>query len=222
MSVEGDLFRVTVKGSRESIVKMMNAALNSFNPDNVIEESDDVETMNSKLGIFTGEEGKDMGIPDLLGQEKEEDSFVRKIEFVRIEDDSPGLIAKFSYYLGEEWLYLEEMGYPEDYYDSVTNWAAIARQYDCLVFLDDDCYSNGRLIRFGAATIFDPGGGQFHKFHLESGSLYDAGEYPYFLKMLDCLYPDHYGPDWDNFHQNHPEVEISDDEALAWWQEQPE
>ena len=27
MSVEGDLFRVTVKGSHESIIKMMNAAL---------------------------------------------------------------------------------------------------------------------------------------------------------------------------------------------------
>ncbi len=94
--------------------------------------------------------------------------------------------------------------------------------YKEIVFLDDDCYSNGRLIRFDAATIFDPGGGQFHKFHLESGSIYDAGEYPYFLKMLAFLYPDHYAPDWDNFHQNHPEVEISDDEALAWWQEQPE
>ena len=66
MSVEGDLFRVTVKGSRESVVKMMNAALRSFNSDNVIEESDDVETMNAKLEMFAGEEGEDIGIPDLI------------------------------------------------------------------------------------------------------------------------------------------------------------
>ena len=45
MSVEGDLFRVTVKGSRESIVKLMNAALKSFNSDNVIADSDDVATI---------------------------------------------------------------------------------------------------------------------------------------------------------------------------------
>ena len=88
MSVEGDLFRVTVKGSRESIIKMMNAALKSFNSDNVIADSDDAKTMNSKLEMFAGEEGKDIGIPDLLRQGKEGDSFVRKIEFVRIEDDS--------------------------------------------------------------------------------------------------------------------------------------
>ena len=77
MSVEGDLFRVTVKGSRESIIKMMNAALKSFNSDNVIEDSDDAKAMNSKLEMFAGEEGKDIGIPDLLRQGKEGDSFVR-------------------------------------------------------------------------------------------------------------------------------------------------
>ena len=190
MSVEGDLFRVTVKGSRESVVKMMNAALKSFNVDNIIKASDDIETMNSKLEMFTGREGKEIGIPDLSGQAKEEDSFARRIEFVRIEDDSPGLVAKFSYYLGEECLYLEDMGYPADYLDSVTNWEAIALQYDCQVFLDDDWYSNGRFIRFGAATIYDASDGEIRKLHLESGSIYDAEEYPFFVRALAHLYPD--------------------------------
>lgn len=220
MSVEGDLFRVTVRGGRESIVKMMNAALKSFNVDNIIKESDDVETMNAKLELFTGREGKGIGIPDLSGQAKEEDSFVRRIEFVRIEDDSPGLVAKFSYYLGEECLYLEDMGYPADYLDSVTNWEAIALQYDCQVFLDDDWYSNGRFIRFGAATIYDPSDGEIRTIYLESGSIYDAEDYPFFLKTLAHLYPDHYGADWDNFHSNHPDVEISEEECLAWFNEQ--
>ena len=220
MSVEGDLFRVTVRGDRESIVKMMNAALKSFNVDNIIKVSDDVETMNAKLELFTGREGKGIGIPDLSGQAKEEDSFVRRIEFVRIEDDSPGLVAKFSYYLGEECLYLEDMGYPADYLDSVTNWEAIALQYDCQVFLDDDWYSNGRFIRFGSATIYDALDGKIRKLHLESGSKYDTKEYPFFLKTLAHLYPDHYGMDWNHYHNDHPDVEITDDECLAWFNKQ--
>lgn len=92
MSVEGDLFRVTVKGSRESVVKMMNAALKSFNSDYVIAESDDIETMNSKLEMFTGREGKGIGIPDLLGPGNDARVY-RYLELVRIENDSPGLIA---------------------------------------------------------------------------------------------------------------------------------
>ena len=220
MSIEGDLFRVTVKGSRENIIKMMNAALKSFNSDNVIEDSDDAKTMNSKLEMFAGEEGKDIGIPDLLGQGKEGDSFVRKIEFVRIEDDSRGLVAKFSYYLGEACLYLEDMGYSADYLDSVTNWEAVALQYGCTVFLDDDRYSNGQFIRFGDATIYDASDGELHRLHLESGSIYDDKEYPFFLKTLAHLYPDHYGVDWEHYHSKHPEVEISEDECLAWFKEQ--
>ena len=220
MSVEGDLFRVTVKGSRESIIKMMNAALKSFNSDNVIEDSDDAKTMNSKLEMFAGEEGKNIGIPDLLGQGKERDSFVREIEFVRIEDDSRGLVAKFSYYLGEACLYLEDMGYSADYLDSVTNWEAVALQYGCTVFLDDDWYSNGQFIRFGDATIYDASDGELHRLHLESGSIYDDKEYPFFLKTLAHLYPDHYGVDWEHYHSKHPEVEISEDECLAWFNEQ--
>lgn len=107
MSVEGDLFRVTVKGPRESIVRMMNAALKSFGSDNVIAESDDAKTMNSKLELFTGKEGKDIGIPDLLGPGNNEDIY-RILELVRIEDAAPGLIAKFSYYLSEAAYYYEE------------------------------------------------------------------------------------------------------------------
>ena len=220
MSIEGDLVRVTVKGSRESIIKMMNAALKSFNSDNVIEDSDDAKTMNSKLEMFAGEEGKDIGIPDLLEQGTEGDSFVRKIEFVRIEDDSRGLVAKFSYYLGEACLYLEDMGYSADYLDSVTNWEAVALQYGCTVLLDDDWYSNGQFIRFGDATIYDASDGELHRLHLESGSIYDDKEYPFFLKTLAHLYPDHYGVDWEHYHSKHPEVEISEDECQAWFNEQ--
>ena len=215
MSIEGDLFRVTVKGSRESVIKMMNAVLKSFNTDKVIAESDDVETMNSKLELFTGKEGKEIGIPDLLGPVNDED-FYRFLELVRIEDDAPGLIAKFSYYLDESALYRED----DDAFNKSFKWDTVAIQYNCQVFLDDDWYSNGRFIRFGAATIYDASDGEIRKLHLESGSIYTADEYPFFLKTLAHLYPDHYGVDWEHYHNDHPDVEITDDECLAWFNEQ--
>lgn len=40
------------------------------------------------------------------------------------------------------------------------------------------------------------------------------------LKALAHLYPDHYGVDWEHYHSKHPEVEISEDECLAWFKEQ--
>ena len=220
MSVEGDLFRVTVKGSRESIVKMMNAALKSFDSDKVIVESDDIDTMNSKLESFTGKEGKDLGIPDLLGSGK--DTVYRYIELVRIEDDTPGLLAKFSYYINESALYDEEEEDDDEDGDGVKidDWGTVALQYGCQVFLDDDWYSNGQFIRFGAATIYDASDGQIRKIHLESGSIYDAEEYPFFVKTLANLYPDHYGVDWEHYQSNHPEVEVSEEECEGWFKEQ--
>ena len=218
MSVEGDLFRVTVKGSRESVVKMMNAVLKSFNSDKVIVESDDIDTMNSKLKMFTDREGKDIGIPDLLGPVNDED-FYRFLELVRIEDDAPGLIAKFSYYLDESASYHDN----DEAFVNSFKWDTVAIQYNCQVFLDDDWYSNGRFIRFGSAgsaTIYDALDGKIRKLHLESGSKYDTKEYPFFLKTLAHLYPDHYGVDWNHYHNDHPEVEITDDECLAWFNKQ--
>ena len=215
MSIEGDLFRITVKGSRESVVKMMNSALKSFNSDKVIAESDDIETMNSKLELFTGKEGKDIGIPDLLGTGNNADVY-RYLELVRIEDDAPGLIAKFSYYIDETALYDED----DDDEVKAPGWDTVAFQYNCQVFMDDDWFSNGRFIRFGAATIYDASDGEIRRIHLESGSIYEAEEYPVFLRTLAHLYPDHYGVDWDNYHSKHPEVEISEEEYLTWFKEQ--
>lgn len=215
MSVEGDLFRVTVKGSRESVIKMMNAVLKSFNSDQVIVESDDIDTMNSKLEMFAGQKGKDIGIPDLLGPVNDED-FYRFLELVRIEDDAPGLIAKFSYYLDESASYHDN----DEAFVNSFKWDTVAIQYNCQVFLDDDWYSNGRFIRFGSATIYDALDGKIRKLHLESGSKYDTKEYPFFLKTLAHLYPGHYGMDWNHYHNDHPEVEITDDECLAWFNKQ--
>ena len=40
------------------------------------------------------------------------------------------------------------------------------------------------------------------------------------LKILAHLYPDHYAVDWEHYHSKQPEVEISEDECLAWFNEQ--
>lgn len=40
------------------------------------------------------------------------------------------------------------------------------------------------------------------------------------VKTLAHLYPDHYGVNWEHYHSKHPEVEISEDECLAWFNEQ--
>ena len=213
--MSGDLFRVTVKGSRESIVRMMNAALKSFGSDNVIAESDDIETMNSKLEMFIGREGKDLGLPDLL--ESGIDPVYRYLELVRLEDAAPGLIAKFSYYLSKAAYYYEE---EDDKVDESVDWDTVALHYNCQVFLDEYWYINDQFLRFGEATIYDASDGEIRKIYLSSGSIYDGKEYPFFVKTLANLYPDHYSVDWEHYHSNHPEVEISEDECLAWFNEQ--
>ena len=73
---------------------MMNAALRKFEIQEPITEDDDIETINRKLEVFSGRDGKDIGISDLL----EEDGLqeLRFIEFVRVEESAAGLVAKFT------------------------------------------------------------------------------------------------------------------------------
>lgn len=66
MSVEQDVFFVAVEGSRKNVVRMMNASLRKFEIQEPITEDDDIETINRKLEVFSGRDGKDIGISDLL------------------------------------------------------------------------------------------------------------------------------------------------------------
>ena len=95
--MEQDVYFVAVEGSRKNIVRMMNAALRKFEIQEPITEDDDIETINRKLEVFSGRDGKDIGISDLL----EEDGLqeLRFIEFVRVEESTGGLVAKFTFYL---------------------------------------------------------------------------------------------------------------------------
>ena len=64
--MEQDVYFVAVEGSRKNIARMMNAALRKFEIQEPIAEDDDIETINRKLEVFSGRDGEDIGISDLL------------------------------------------------------------------------------------------------------------------------------------------------------------
>lgn len=76
MSVEQDIFVIGVIGSRKNITRMLNAAIHNVVAGEPIVESDDIETTNRKLGYFTGREGHNIGIFDLLDEECMKDEAV--------------------------------------------------------------------------------------------------------------------------------------------------
>ena len=117
---------------------MMNAALRKFEIQEPIAEDDDIETINRKLEVFAGRDGEEIGISDLL----EEDGLqvFRFLEFVRVEESTGGLVAKFNFYLSDG--FFDEYEFSED----AKSWPDIARQYECCVFLDDAFYRDARLV----------------------------------------------------------------------------
>ena len=40
------------------------------------------------------------------------------------------------------------------------------------------------------------------------------------LDLAAFAKPDHYGADWDHYHSNHPQVEVSEEECEGWFKEQ--
>ena len=204
--METDVFFVAVDGSRKNIVRMMNAALRKFGIQEPITEDDDIETINHKLEVFSGRDGKDIGISDLL----EEDGLQewRFIEFVRVEESTGGLVAKFTFYLSDG--FYDEYEFSED----AQSWPDIARQYECCVFLDDEFYRDARFVAFVSASIDDATDGELRSIHLDSGVR--GEEFPIFLRTLAYMYPARYVPMWKKYHGEHPEVEYSREECLAW------
>ena len=168
MSVEQDIFLIGVIGSRKNITRMLNAAIRNVSGGDPIVESDGIEAINIKLNYFTGRDGHNIGIFDLLDEECMKDEVVikkkeaapadpnRYIEVVGVEEGEKDYTAKFSWYLYECYG-------PTDWAD----WEDIARLYDCSVFLDDDEYYNGAFWRFCGATVYVPEKGGVSKKHIE-------------------------------------------------------
>ena len=214
MSVEQDVFFVAVEGPRKNIVRMMNAALRKFGVDEFIAEDDDINTINRKLEVFYGRDGKDIGISDLMeGAVLQE--VLRFIEFVRVEKFTTGLVAKFTFYLYEGGAYDEF-----DTSKEAKSWSDIARQYGCCIYIDDEYYRNGQFMGFVSATVHDATDGELRSIHLDSGIC--GEEFPIFLRTLAYLYPKRYVPIWEKYHGEHPDVEYSREECLAWSERQQE
>ena len=76
MSVEQDIFVIGVIGSRKNITRMLNAAIRNVAGGDPIVESDGIEAINLKLSYFTGRDGHNIGIFDLLDEECMKDEAV--------------------------------------------------------------------------------------------------------------------------------------------------
>ena len=104
--------------------------------------------------------------------------------------------------------------------EDAKSWPDIARQYECCVFLDDEFYRDARFVAFVSASIDDATDGELRSIHLDSGVR--GEEFPIFLRTLAYMYPERYVPMWEKYHEEHPEVEYSREECLAWAEKQQE
>ena len=104
--------------------------------------------------------------------------------------------------------------------EDAKSWPDIARQYECCVFLDDEFYRDARFVAFVSASIDDATDGELRSIHLDSGI--HGEEFPIFLRTLAYMYPARYVPMWEKYHGEHPEVEYSREECLAWAEKQQE
>lgn len=92
-------------------------------------------------------------------------------------------------------------------------------------YTDNGAFDDDGLDRFIAAlerlmTIDDATGGELRSIHLDSGVR--GEEFPIFLRTLAYMYPERYVPMWEKYHGEHPEVEYSREECLAWAEIQQE
>lgn len=182
----------TIIGKSENIIRLLNAALHNIGSDQVIEEGDDLDVMNSKL-MGDDEKGIQIGIPDLLDEEhlKEEGLQVQKrqyeeriqteddeylckgrwISFVRVEISKEGYVAKFSLYEYEDYRYQDWV-----------NWQDIVRLYDCRVIADVDGYWNGQFDGACRTAIYEMVEGS-----VKETCLVPELEYQKYIETLDTL-----------------------------------
>ena len=88
------------------------------------------------------------------------------------------------------------------------------------MFLDDEFYRDARFVAFVSASIYDATDGELRSIHLDSGVR--GEEFPIFLRTLAYMYPERYVPMWEKYYGEHPEVEYSREECLAWAEKQQE
>jgi hypothetical protein len=209
MSIESDMFHISVIGPKANVTRMLNEAIRQEGTGDLIVEGDDIETINRKLTGKDGKPGMMVAYAELLDQksldddailkekwlaavekhnqklaseEYSEDEYESSVELFKVEEyDAASYEVKFSEYLSE-WAYDYEC-------IDWAGWEDIARVYKCRIFVDDLYYRNGVFMRFDCATIYEPDGEE-HRF----GSGSTREEYDEFMDKLVDLYPERYTP----------------------------
>lgn len=212
MSVETDMFYISVIGPKANVTRMLNEAIRQEGAGKLIVDGDDIETINRKITGRDGKPGMMVKFAELIDEKCLEDDALLKerwqaaveshnqkmatkdssdgdfemdIELAKVvEYDSDSFEVKFSEYV-PEWV--------EDF-DCIdwAGWEDIARVYKCRVFVDDDYYRNGEFMRFECATIYEPTEDGVKQTRLESGET--RKEYDEFMDKLAELYPERYIP----------------------------
>lgn len=212
MSVETDMFYISVIGPKANVTRMLNEAIRQEGAGKLIVDGDDIETINRKITGRDGKPGMMVKFAELIDEKCLEDDALLKerwqaaveshnqkmatkdssdgdfemdIELAKVvEYDSDSFEVKFSEYV-PEWV--------ADF-DCIdwAGWEDIARVYKCRVFVDDDYYRNGEFMRFECATIYEPTEDGVKQTRLESGET--RKEYDEFMDKLAELYPERYIP----------------------------
>lgn len=210
MSLMQDLTYTAVIGSKENIIRMLNAAIRNVGTGNEIVEGDSLETIKSKIKEEDGQYNLRIALPDLLdaavmqedwAKEKQaeftsrgtqddcgdeeyyEDDYSTNERMIDIE----GVYEEGDRYRAEFVLYeCENCSYYADWLD----WGDIARIYDCTVFVDNDLYADGSFYKYCSTTVFRKENESITKTRIEPNLNID--EYASSLKSLSSMYPARY------------------------------
>ena len=199
MSLYSDIFYTSLVGTKENVIRMLNAAICNVGTGNVIVDGDDLETINKKIKEEDGHYGLRIAFPDLLDEAcmQDEQLLIKKNDFRIPEDDEvfvytarcidlEGVRESKDGYAVEFSHYEDEYGTYEDW----MSWEDIARIYDCQVFMDDDEYRNGSFIGFCGTSIYTATNGAVIKTRIEPEL--DLEKYNDSFNELIKLYPERY------------------------------
>jgi len=186
MSVESDMFYISVIGLKANVTRMLNEAIRQEGVGDIIVDGDDIETVNRKLIGKDGKPGLMVTFAELFDEKSLEDDvqlkekwkaaverqkqqeasgessdyeYESRLELFKVEEnDSGSYEVKFSDYMDEAMSYCECIDW--------AGWEDIARVYKCRIFLDNDEYYNGAFWRFYGATVYEPvkGGVSMNRF----------------------------------------------------------
>ena len=201
MSLYSDLFYTCLVGTKENVIRMLNAAICNVGTGNVIVDGDDLETINHKIKESDGHYGLRIAFPDLLDEAcmQDEELLLKKRNFhIREEDEDyaytarcidlegvkesqDGYVVEFSHYEDECGTYIDWL-----------SWGDIARIYDCRIYMDDDEYRNGSFIRFCGTSVYTAQNGAVVQNRIEPEL--DLEKYNDAFEELIKMNPERYRP----------------------------